>query len=87
LLVCGGFPCTNPNDTQGLAIGFTLSAPNGLRQSQFDAYRTAFLWIPEDELRVLAMQGGDVFAQIPEPTVFVLLGIGLIGLIAQCRKV
>jgi len=85
-LVCSGFPCPGPFPTGPLGIGFSLGAPNGLRQSQFDAYQTAFLWPPEAELRILAMQGGDVFAQIPEPTVFLLLGIGLTGMIAVNRR-
>ncbi len=87
LLVCGGSPCPSHHDTEPFAIGFYLDAPNGLRSSFGTAYKIGFLRSPEDEYRVLAMHGGDVFAQISEPTIYALLGIGLIGLIAQRRKI
>ncbi len=86
LLVCGGYPCPHPDDTEELAIGFILGAPYGLRSSYGEAYDTAILMPPESEFRILAMHGGDVFAQIPQPTVILLIGAGLIGLVVQRRK-
>ena len=80
------FPCPGPDNAEELAIGFILGAPFGLRSSFGEAYETAFLMLPESEFRILAMHGGDVFAQIPEPTIIVLIGAGLIGLVVQRRK-
>jgi len=85
-LVCGGFACPGPFPGTDLAIVFSLDAQNGLRASQGEIYRVASLAPPEREAGVLAMHDGDVFAQIPEPTIFALLSIGLIGLITQRRK-
>jgi len=86
-LVCSGFPCPGPFPGTDLAIAFILDSPNGLRTNQLNGYDNALLVPPENELRVLAMHDGDVFAQIPEPAIVSLFGIGLIGLtVTQRRK-
>jgi len=87
LLVCGGQPCSDPGADQSagpIAIGFYLDA-SALRPYQSIAYDNGFLRTPDGQYPILAMHGGDVFAQISEPTIVALLGIGLFGLLGFSR--
>jgi hypothetical protein len=86
LLVCGGQPCPDQDNSVPYAISFYLNPPY-YRIDGGSGYLNSLLKPPEDEYAVLAMHNGDVFAQIPEPDTIMLISIGLAGLLGfGCRR-
>ncbi|MDC8446410.1 MAG: PEP-CTERM sorting domain-containing protein [Nitrosomonas sp.] len=85
LLVCGGQPCPDQDNSEPFAINFFPNSP--YYRTTSSSYLIGGLSPPEAELAVLAMHNGDVFAQIPEPNTIMLISIGLAGLLGfGCRR-
>jgi hypothetical protein len=86
LLVCGGQPCPDHDNSEPHAIVFNLS-PVYYRIGAGGYTTNVGLMAPEAEFATLAMHDGDVFAQIPEPNTIMLISIGLTGLLGfGCRR-
>jgi len=85
LLVCGGQPCPDHDNSEPFAISFYPNSP--YYRTDASGYLIGSLRSPEEQQAVLAMHNGDVFAQIPEPDTIMLISIGLAGLLGfGCRR-